>query len=413
MLLPGFIKKLLAVFRGSVAPPLILLSVMIGFWIGLMPGWSGLHTALVVVVLVLNVHLGLFLLSLGVGKAAALATAPVLYHVGIYVQDHVPGLLRALSSIPIVGMTFHRSAEGVELDEFKMLWAYFLSRYGAMPVGILIQGEYNLKQGPFEQRVAKVLEVGRFIRQADPYRRAMTVHPWYFGGDDRQAWEEPWYDFIMVQGGHGRDGPPPRFYLDIYGRQSPLPLVESECTYEGIHGYDASVVRHNAYKAIQCGAFGYTYGSHGLWYPNQDAEDRKFDEWGEPVPWWEALARPGAEQMKHLRTCYESVDWWKLAPRPDAVAAESKLLVKAEAQEVFLLYYPRQTALAAEAVLAGPAEGDAYAATWFDPRSGATQLIGKRSTAGPRGLALPSCPDGQDWLLILRRVGDAPRHALK
>ncbi|MDI6447834.1 hypothetical protein [Anaerobaca lacustris] len=105
MLLPGFIKKLLAVFRGSVAPPLILLSVMIGFWIGLMPGWSGLHTALVVVVLVLNVHLGLFLLSLGVGKAAALATAPVLYHVGIYVQDHFPGLLRALSSIPIIGMT--------------------------------------------------------------------------------------------------------------------------------------------------------------------------------------------------------------------------------------------------------------------------------------------------------------------
>ena len=71
MILPGFIRKLLAVFRGSVAPPLILLSVMIGFWVGLMPGWSGLHTALLVVVLILNIHLGLFLLSLGVGKAGA------------------------------------------------------------------------------------------------------------------------------------------------------------------------------------------------------------------------------------------------------------------------------------------------------------------------------------------------------
>ena len=105
MLLPGFIKKLLAVFRGSVAPPLILLSVMIGFWTGLMPGWSGLHTALVVVVLILNVHLGLFLLSLGIGKAAALAAAPLLYHVGIYVQDHFAGLLQTLSSIPVIGMT--------------------------------------------------------------------------------------------------------------------------------------------------------------------------------------------------------------------------------------------------------------------------------------------------------------------
>ncbi len=111
MILPGFIKKLLAVFRGSVAPPLILLSVMIGFWVGLMPGWSGLHTALVVVILVLNVHLGLFLLSLGVGKAVCLAAAPVLYHVGVYVQEYLSGLLNVLSSIPIVGMTdFNRFA---------------------------------------------------------------------------------------------------------------------------------------------------------------------------------------------------------------------------------------------------------------------------------------------------------------
>ncbi|HPC95458.1 MAG TPA: hypothetical protein PLU87_10970 [Sedimentisphaerales bacterium] len=105
MILPGSIRRLSAVFRGSVAPPLILLSVMIGFWVGLMPGWSGLHTALVVVVLILNIHIGLFLLSLGVGKAVCLAAAPVLYHVGIYVQDHLSGLLNVLSSIPVVGMT--------------------------------------------------------------------------------------------------------------------------------------------------------------------------------------------------------------------------------------------------------------------------------------------------------------------
>jgi uncharacterized protein (TIGR03546 family) len=105
MILPGFIRKLLAVFRGSVAPPLILLSVMIGFWIGLMPGWSGLHTALAVIVLVLNVHLGLFLLSLALGKAVCLAAAPLLYHAGIYVHQYLSGVLGVLSSIPVVGMT--------------------------------------------------------------------------------------------------------------------------------------------------------------------------------------------------------------------------------------------------------------------------------------------------------------------
>ncbi|UCD50217.1 MAG: hypothetical protein JSW27_22140 [Phycisphaerales bacterium] len=105
MLLPRFIKKLLAVFRGSVAPPLIFLSVLIGFWFGLMPGFYGLHVALLVIVLVLNVNLALFLLSLGVGKALALAGAPVLYHIGVWVQGNLGGLLSALASIPVIGIT--------------------------------------------------------------------------------------------------------------------------------------------------------------------------------------------------------------------------------------------------------------------------------------------------------------------
>ncbi len=108
MLLPRFISKLLAVLRGNVAPPLIFLSVLLGFWVGMMPGWSGLHTALAVLVLVLNVHIGLFLLSLGAGKALSLAIAPVLYHVGIWVQGHLDGLLSALSSIPVIGITDFR-----------------------------------------------------------------------------------------------------------------------------------------------------------------------------------------------------------------------------------------------------------------------------------------------------------------
>lgn len=108
MLLPRFVKKLLAVLRGSVAPPLIFLSVLLGFWTGMMPGWSGLHTTLVVIVLILNVHVGLFMLSLGLGKALSFAAAPVLYHIGVWVHANLAGLLSALSSIPIVGITDFR-----------------------------------------------------------------------------------------------------------------------------------------------------------------------------------------------------------------------------------------------------------------------------------------------------------------
>ena len=64
MILPGFVRKLSAVFRGNVAPPLIFLSVLMGAWMGMMPGWSGLHTVLAVIVLIVNLNLGLFILSL-------------------------------------------------------------------------------------------------------------------------------------------------------------------------------------------------------------------------------------------------------------------------------------------------------------------------------------------------------------
>jgi uncharacterized protein (TIGR03546 family) len=111
MLLPRFISKWLAVLRGNVAPPLIFLSTLLGTWVGMMPGWSGLHTALVVLVLVINVHIGLFLLALGVGKAISLAAAPLLYHTGVWVHGHLGGLLAGLSSIPIIGITdFNRLA---------------------------------------------------------------------------------------------------------------------------------------------------------------------------------------------------------------------------------------------------------------------------------------------------------------
>jgi len=105
MILPRFIKKFLAILRGGVSPVLIFLSITLGFWFGLIPGWSGLHTALVIVMLILNVHVSLFLLSAGIGKTLCFAAAPVLYHFGAWVQSYLSFLLRLLASIPIIGMT--------------------------------------------------------------------------------------------------------------------------------------------------------------------------------------------------------------------------------------------------------------------------------------------------------------------
>ncbi len=105
MILPAPFGKILAIFRGGVSPVIIFLTIMLGFWFGLVPGWSGFHTLIIALVFVLNIHIGFFLFFAGVGKGLCFAAAPVLFHVGQAVQNHLPGLLNVLAAIPIIGIT--------------------------------------------------------------------------------------------------------------------------------------------------------------------------------------------------------------------------------------------------------------------------------------------------------------------
>ncbi len=111
MLLPKRIRKIIALLRGQVSPLLAGLSVGLGFWFGLMPGFYGIHALLLVFLILLNIPIGLFILSAGIGKAAALAAAPVLYHMGVFVVDHIPVFIHIVEKIPLAGATdFDRDA---------------------------------------------------------------------------------------------------------------------------------------------------------------------------------------------------------------------------------------------------------------------------------------------------------------
>ena len=136
--------------------------------------------------------------------------------------------------VPVVGMTWQ--IERHSLEDWKFIWRYFVARYGAHCVTWLVCGEYNLDQPGQAERIARVLALGAFIKECDPYKRAMTVHPWWHGGDRHQAWNEPWYDFIMLQGGHPGHGsvPPASIYRDAWAHGKPV--IEGECNYEGIYG---------------------------------------------------------------------------------------------------------------------------------------------------------------------------------
>lgn len=78
--------------------------------------------------------------------------------------------------VPVIGMGFHSGLDKPTLAQLQVLWSYVLARYGAHAVTWLICGEYNQNNPP--ERVEKILKLGQFIKDHDPYRRAMTVHPW-------------------------------------------------------------------------------------------------------------------------------------------------------------------------------------------------------------------------------------------
>ena len=109
--IPGPIKKLLKILRGGVSPVIIFISIMLGFTFGVIPGFSGLHAVLIVLVFLLNVHLGMFLISAALGKALCFAAAPVLYYIGMGAQNYLSPVLKFLAAIPIIGITdFNRYA---------------------------------------------------------------------------------------------------------------------------------------------------------------------------------------------------------------------------------------------------------------------------------------------------------------
>jgi hypothetical protein len=304
------------------------------------------------------------------------------------------------------------------LDDWEIIWRYFIARYGAYPITWDYSAEYNGPGKVAAGNVEPTLALGQLIKDIDPYKRIMTVMPWWYAGADDDPnfnihWEQPWHDFTQVNGSH--ENPyslPISKFQEAYDYNTPNPFILVETTFEGIqrNGFSAhndKVVRRNFYRAMQCGGTGFTYGSHGLWYPTQDENDTLFEStWGDSIPWWEALDRPGGEQMGYLKTCYESLNWWQLDPNSDAVSAagitDPNLYILTregviDSNNVYLIYFPPDVSATESASLT--AEDGNYTATWFDPITADTNTLPDPLTVSGGTLTLPDRSDSNDWML--------------
>src|SRR5690606_8138423 len=181
------------------------------------------------------------------------------------------------------------------------------------------------------------------------------------------------------------------------------PVMSPSWTWrEGEGWFDDYDCRKSAYRSVFSGACGHTYGCHAVW--------QMFDPQRNPAinhartPWPQAIELPGANQMQHLRTLWESRP--ALGRRPDQAlllypqnqwdpAQHIRAISASDGSHAFI-YAPTPQLIRPElSRLGGRAR-----ASWFDPRTGDWIEIG---VIGASDLPLdpPAAQGGPDWVLVL------------
>lgn len=241
----------------------------------------------------------------------------------------------------------------------------------------------------------------------------ITYHP-PGGNVSTSTWlqDEPWLDIHMIQSGHGsgHDVPVWQSIARDYALLPPRPTLDGEPNYEDhpvnpwpswdpASGYFRDHdVRKQAYRSVLAGGCGITYGHHAVW--QFAALGREIINHADRF-WRDALERPGAAQMQHLRTLVESRPYPRRVPG-GVLAGEAgqgggyRQAARDADGRYALVYLPTAEPVT---VAPGALTGDRIKAWWYDPRTGAATAIGELARKAEMVFTPPE--NGPDWVLVL------------
>ncbi|MGE6756851.1 DUF4038 domain-containing protein [Corallococcus interemptor] len=237
----------------------------------------------------------------------------------------------------------------------------------------------------------------------------MTFHP--KGGARSSTWfhNEAWLDFNMQQNGHCTD-------TDVYNRiasdyaLSPVkPSLDGEPLYEqfpicfnAANGFSNDYeVRKYAYWSVFAGAAGHTYGHNAVWQMYAPGRSPQFN----PLSYWnDALNHAGATQMRYLRRLIESRPMLERTPDQALLASSAgsgtqRIQATRSSNGSYAFIYSASGL--AFTVNMGRLSGGTVRATWYNPRTGATTVVGTYANTGTRQFTPPGSGAGNDWVLVL------------
>ncbi|RYG20466.1 MAG: DUF4038 domain-containing protein [Chitinophagaceae bacterium] len=267
--------------------------------------------------------------------------------------------------------------------------------------------------------------IGKTIRKNDP-NHLITFHP--RGRTASSDWfhKEDWMDFNMIQSGHRRYsqdtskkeknhyGQDNWKYIDVdYALKPVKPTIDGEPSYEDIpHGlhdvnqprWTAADVRRYGYWSVFAGAFGYTYGHNSVMQMFKITD--KDPAYGVKDEWFKAINAEGATQMIHLKSLMLSRSYFDRIPDQSLIAGKNGTqynhLLATRGKDYAMIYTYNGNTIK---VNMGKIEGNKVKASWFDPRTGKTVLIGEFANQGVQGFNPPGGEkEANDWVLILDSI---------
>jgi hypothetical protein len=311
------------------------------------------------------------------------------------------------------------------MDKMKQHWRNLIARWGAYPVVWCLAGEaampYYLSEDKIHDQQMQIegwTEIGRYVREIDPYSHLITIHPNQIGRD--QVEDDSILDFDMLQTGHGGYNSVPNTVDSIrreHERLPTMPVLVGEVNYEGIiHSTQDEVQRLTFWASILSGAAGHTYGANGIWQLNTlelpYGPSPHGGNWGN-TPWQDASQLPGSCQLGLARRLLERYSWWEFEPHqewidpsgyPENVSAPFAAGIPGQVRIIYFYdptfpwYDKRITVLAIEPDVQ-------YSAFFWDPRTGEEHSIGKIEPESSGCWQVPLQPTFSDWVLVLDATG--------
>lgn len=315
----------------------------------------------------------------------------------------------------------------------ERLWLrYVISRYAAFDNIFLWtvaneyethpEGKYRLD---FPDDVEWAKATARFIKETDPYRHLVTVHPVISasrqGDSPRSPFDPPWrigeffgdeeaIDVLSQQTGQSGDGTAWDEDRQCWtgdavtlvaslraDRRFGKPVLNTENGYEYLRGHPTGrkqvhhtdKVRRSAWRIVCAGGY-LAAGFHGT-IGHSDAWNRL----DAPNHYTFIVKDEGAApQLGALYDFFAGLPFWRMQPFADVTG---DVVALAKPGEVYVVYFPQ----GGSATLDLTRESGRFTGRWFNPRAGEYE---QEFSLRGGSLATLAAPDAQDWSLLLKRV---------